>query len=176
MFMRMGKHNPFFFFALGPDLLDKSFEDWHTDSHQELGHRQVVSQWILIPSFPGSNPGAPAILKKPRFMQKRGFFVFPNREEQTRAALLSRYGAAFVYHEKAEDPVLRQGTGCAMPPIVRRGRLPSGKSKLVEDMMTISIENRRMGTHTERMAALKQGENFVFNHEKIRCRSHGVSQ
>ena len=33
----------------------------YIDGLKILGHRQAVSHWILIPAFPGSNPGVPAI-------------------------------------------------------------------------------------------------------------------
>jgi hypothetical protein len=36
-----------------------------------LGRRQVVRHWILIPAFPGSNPGAPTSCKIVIMIQRK---------------------------------------------------------------------------------------------------------
>jgi hypothetical protein len=55
------------FFILGglvPTLPLTAAQKNHYDS-PILGRRQAVRHWILIPAFPGSNPGAPTVFEIP---------------------------------------------------------------------------------------------------------------
>src|ERR1700732_4040101 len=94
-----------------------------------MGRSQVVRQRILIPPFPGSNPGAPASLKP----SKIGPFW------HLRAAFSSRTGVATRYDEKPRIllrsqafpnvPCNTHATRCSITVLLLDKRLLSGNAQ-----------------------------------------------